>query len=176
LIKKIRMEPLTWGFIGTLIGTLVGASASILTTYLNNQNSVKLIREQDRLNRDSSFREFQKENYLKIQEAFHNTVRLTSLINIEDVKLFKETGRWQESISQDHSHESLRSSLRDLAFYEQRIQNDGLREDLNRIRGKLSRVYNSLSMSESNEIMMDLLTNDYEKFISDIGNELRSNY
>lgn len=170
------MEPLTWGFIGTLIGTIVGASTSITTTYINNKNSLKIQKEQENFRRESSFREFQRENYLKLQETFHKTFRLVSLINLEDIKVFKKTGKWQEPGINCENDQNLMSSIRDLIFYEQRIENDQLRGELKKIRIKLSKVNNSLNMSESNEILSDLMLNDFDKIMTDLGTEIRLNY
>jgi len=169
------MEPLTWGFIGTLIGTIVGASTSIITTYINNKNSLKIQKVQENFKRESSFREFQRENYLKLQETFHKTFRLVSLINLEDVKAFKKTGKWQEPGINLENDQNLTSSIRDLIFYEQRIENDQLRGELKKIRMKLSKVNNSLDMSESNDILLDLMLNDFDKLMTDLGTELRLN-
>ena len=170
------MEPLTWAFIGTLIGTLVGASTSIITTYINNQNSLKLEKQKESFNRESSFREFQRENYLKLQETFHKTFRLVSLINIEDVRAFKKTGKCQESELNLENDQNLLICIRDLIFYEERIENDQLRGDLKKIRMKLSKVNNSLNMAESNNVLIDLMTIDFDKLMTDLGTELRLNY
>ena len=34
------MESLTWGFIGTIIGAIVGAGSSIATTIINSNNQI----------------------------------------------------------------------------------------------------------------------------------------
>ncbi|OXA93799.1 hypothetical protein [Flavobacterium hercynium] len=63
------MDPLTWGFIGTLIGTVVGASATILTTIINTRNVSRKQNKLEIYKRQEIFREFQRDNYLKIQKA-----------------------------------------------------------------------------------------------------------
>lgn len=52
------MEPLTWGFIGTLIGAIVGASASIFTTYINARNSSKIQENIEALKEKKYFEDF----------------------------------------------------------------------------------------------------------------------
>ena len=170
------MEPLTWAFIGTLIGALVGASTSIITTYINNQNSLKLEKQKESFNRESSFREFQRENYLKLQETIHKTFRLVNLINMEDERALKKTGKWQESEVNLENSQNLMICLRDLNFYEERIENDQLRDDLKKIRMKLCKVNNPLNMAESYNVLIDLVTIDFDKLMTDLGTELRLNY
>lgn len=87
------MDPLTWGFIGTLIGTVVGASASIFTTIINartvskNQNKLEIYK------REEIFREFQRDNYLKIQESTYKAHRLVSLLHVQDMQNLKDSGQ-----------------------------------------------------------------------------------
>ena len=41
---------------------------------------------------------------------------------------------------------------------------------------KLSKVNNSLNMAESNNVLIDLMTIDFDKLMTDLGTELRLNY
>ena len=66
------MEPLTWAFIGTILGTIVGASSSIITTVITAKNSSKIQRELDKYTREENFREFQRNNYLKLQDQINS--------------------------------------------------------------------------------------------------------
>ena len=63
------MNPESWGFIGTLIGAIVGASASILTTKINSKNAIKIQEEIERNTRKERFRNFQRDNILELQET-----------------------------------------------------------------------------------------------------------
>ena len=85
------MEPLTWGFIGTLVGTLVGAAASIITTHINARNAIKIQNDLENYKRQEIFREFQRDNYLKLQETFLKALRLVSLLHLEEIKKYKKT-------------------------------------------------------------------------------------
>jgi hypothetical protein len=74
------MESAIWG----LIGTVVGALASIGTTWLTTISSSKLQKEkaqEDRLERANAF---QRETLLELQEALHDTLRLVSRAYIQD--------------------------------------------------------------------------------------------
>ena len=170
------MEPLTWGFIGTLVGTVVGASASIITTIINARNSSKIQNDLEKYKRQETFREFQRDNYLKLQEIFHKALRLVSLLHVEEIKNFNETGKWQKTILNSENDRNLMIALRDLSFYEERIENDQLREELKSLRKKISSVSRTSSKSESDKIMLDLMKNDFDRIMTNLGIELRKNY
>ncbi|MFI2743380.1 hypothetical protein ACG2LH_11620 [Zhouia sp. PK063] len=170
------MEPLTWGFIGTLVGTVVGASASIITTHINARNSIKIQNDLENYKRQEIFREFQRDNYLKLQETFHKALRLVSLLHLEDIKKYKETGKWQQTILNSENDKNLMIALRDLSFYEERIESDQLRNEFKGLRKKISSVSRTSSQDESDAIMMDLMKNDFDRIMTDLGTELRKNY
>ena len=170
------MEPLTWGFIGTLVGTVVGASASIITKIINARNSSKIQNDLEKYKREEIFREFQRDNYLKLQEIFHKALRLVSLLHLEEIKSFNETGKWQKTQLNSESDKNLMIALRDLSFYEERIENDPLREELKSLRKKISSVSRTSNKSESDNIMLDLMKNDFDRIMTNLGTELRKNY
>jgi len=170
------MEPLTWGFIGTLVGTIVGASASIVTTIINARNSSKIQIDLEKYKRQGIFREFQRDNYLKLQETFHKTLRLVALLHLEEIKNYNESGKWQKTKLNSENDRNLMIAFRDLSLYEERIQNDQLREELKSLRKKMSNVFLTSSKSESDEIMFDLMKNDFDRIMTNLGTELRNNY
>jgi len=170
------MNPVTWGFIGTLIGTIVGASASIITTIIIARNSTKNQNNLEKYKRQENFREFQRDNYLKLQETFPKVLRLAGLLHLEDIKNYDENGEWQKSLLNSENDNNLMIELRDLSIYLERIQNENLREELKKFRNKISSVSRTSNKSESNDIMADLVKNDYDRIMTNLGTELRNNY
>jgi hypothetical protein len=169
------MDPLTWGFIGTLIGTIVGASASILTTIINAKNSNKNLSDLENYKRLELLREFQRSNCLKLQEILSKAFRLVAILLLEDIKNYKITGEWQKSKLNSQSDMDFMFALRDLSIYYERIQDEDLRQELKNIKVKMSTVLMTSNISESNNIMLDL-TNEFEKIMTVLGVELRKNY
>lgn len=170
------MNPLTWGFLGTLIGTIVGASASILTTLINSRNHSKNIRNLEIYKRQEIFREFQRDNYLKIQETIYKTFRLATLLHLEDIENLKKTGMWQKSLLNSKNDNGLMIALKDLSIYLERIQNDDAREELRTLIEKISSTSKTSSKTESEAIMFDIATNHFDKTMANLGIELRKNY
>jgi hypothetical protein len=169
------MDPLTWGFIGTLVGTVVGASASILTTIINTKN---VSRNQNRLEiykRQEIFREFQRHNYLKIQESTYKAHRLVSLLYVEDLQNLKDSGQWQQGILNAENSNELLFTVQDVMMYLERIQNEKVREEIRNLTGKILRVSHTSDLKESNQLLTEIQL-DISSAMKILGTELRNNY
>lgn len=175
ILKHSNMDPLTWGFIGTLIGTAVGASASIFTTVINARN---VSRNQNRLEiykRQEIFREFQRDNYLKIQENTYKAQRLVSLLYVQDLQNLKDSGQWQQGILNAENSNELLFTVQDIVMYLERIQHEKLREEIRKLTGKMFKVSHSLDWKESNELLAEINV-DISNAMKILGTELRNNY
>ncbi|WP_426486119.1 hypothetical protein [Flavobacterium sp. 2] len=169
------MDPLTWGFIGTLVGTVVGASASISTTIINartiskNQNKLEIYKRQE------IFREFQRDNYLKIQESTYKAHRLVTLLHVEDMQNFKDSGQWQQGILNAENSNELLYTVQDLTMYLERIQNEKVREEIRKLTGKMLKVSHSSDWKEGNQLLAEI-NQDISIAMKILGTELRNNY
>lgn len=169
------MDPLTWGFIGTLIGTVVGASASIFTTIINartvskNQNKLEIYKRQE------IFREFQRDNYLKIQESTYKANRLVTLLHVQDMQNLKDSGQWQQGILNAENSNELLHTVEDLTMYLERIQNEKVREEIRNLTGKMFKVSDTFDLKQSNELLAEINL-DISKAMKILGTELRNNY
>ena len=76
------MDAAIWG----LIGTVVGAAASIVTTWLATRTSYRL--QQDKLREERAKRAsaFQRQTLIELQEEFHDALRLINRAHIEDLR------------------------------------------------------------------------------------------
>ena len=79
------MEPVTWGFLGTIVGTIVGASASIITTLITGRYSIKLQKDAISHERNERAREFQRNNLLELQNVLSSHMRLVTRAHLEDI-------------------------------------------------------------------------------------------
>ena len=70
------MEPATWGAIGALIGTVVGAAASVVTAYIATRHAASLQAADDQARRRDQGRAFQRDTLLALQEALSDLLRL----------------------------------------------------------------------------------------------------
>lgn len=169
------MDPQTWGFIGALIGTVVGASASIITTVINARNVSRNQNKLEIYKRQEIFREFQRDNYLKIQENIHKAFRLVSLLHIQDMQNLKNTGKWQEGPLDSANDLELMYTFRDLVMQLERIQNEKVREEIRELLGKMSKVSITSDLEESKRLLKEINL-DFTNAMKILGTELRNNY
>ena len=169
------MEPATWGFIGTLVGTIVGASASIFATYLNSRANVNIQKNTEKFKRAELFREFQRDNLLKLQDEFSVGMRLFGKAYLETTDYFKKYGSLQDFRLSNEVDVSLNSMSQNLVKLTERVDNQIVREKIIDIRKEMSSVVVSAFEFENHDYLKNL-SNKYEVLMTEIGIELRNNY
>lgn len=113
-----------WGF----IGTLVGASASIATTWLSARSSSKLQEEKARTERQEYFNAFQRETLLELQETIHDAMRLANRAYIEDCESFHAGTAWHHARLSNELDESIRLTMRKVVILRERVADDSVRQ------------------------------------------------
>ena len=169
------MEPASWGFIGTILGTIVGASASIFATYLNGKNSINIQKSTEKFKREELFREFQRDNLLKLQDEFSIGMRFIGKIHFESLNYFRINNEWKGFRLSDDVDTGISTSFQNLMKLTERVNDDKLRTKIIDIRKEMARFTVSEVESE-NLIYIKKLTDKYEILMTEIGIELRNNY
>ncbi|MDY0780393.1 hypothetical protein [Tenacibaculum sp. IB213877] len=165
------MNPEVWGFIGAILG----ASTSILTTFINNKNSNRIQSNLELNRRRELFREFQRDNLLKIQEKISKNMRLIGKAHIEDLSYFKETNKWNHADLSTELDNSLADSFRELSFMIERVDNNELREKLKKLIEQMAKCLFSQNLTESKEEIKKM-TFELDNLMEDLGVVLRSYY
>lgn len=169
------MNPESWGFIGTLVGAVVGASTSIITTRLNSKNAIIIQNEVDKNLRNERFREFQRGNYLQLQEKLAISTRLIVKCFDEEEKHFRKSKEWRTNLIDRELDEQISESLRQLLLLTVRIENNELRYKLEQIRIKMVECVLSETYEVSKRIRNEI-SKEYVILMNAIGEELRKNY
>ena len=174
--RRFYLEPVTWGFIGTIVGTVAGASASILTTVIAERNRRSIRRDEANYAREERAREFQCENLLKVQDVLSSTMRLIAKAHLEDMQHY--SNRQSESdpamLSEDLDNEILLSN-RELSILSERIADDLLRENIKFLRAKMTAVLVAKSAAES-ESALEALSYVFDESMARIGIVLRNTF
>ena len=170
------MGAASWGFIGTVLGAVVGASASILTTLISGRNSARLQEKADTLQRLERAREFQRNNLLELQDSLFQQMRMIGRAHLEDIEYFRksESGERSNFLSEELNQELMLSN-RKVAILTERISDDSLRNNLKELRRKMTNVLMARSENESRE-MLQQASDHFELFMGQLGVVLRSNY
>ncbi len=170
------MDALSWGFVGTVIGAVVGASASIITTIINTKNTHSLQRKADVVKREQRYREFQSENLMILQEELSSNMRLTFEAHLSDLKYFKQN---PSSDDMPYLPESLNKKIREsnqkLAIVTERVANDELRYKIQKVRQLLFEVTTASSEAESYG-SINIAGAEMQNLMSDLGVHIRNLY
>jgi len=170
------MEALTWGFIGTLIGAAVGATASVVTTVINTKNTHALQRKVDAAKKDGQHNDFQCENLMKVQDELSSNMRLIFEAHLSDVKYYKENpASSKKPLLQESLDIKIRESNQQLSILTERVSDDTLRRQIQEVRDQLTNVIMASSESESLHAI-NHATSNISLLMSNIGVHIRNSY
>ncbi|WP_156873769.1 hypothetical protein [Perlucidibaca piscinae] len=165
------MDAAIWG----LLGTIVGALASIATSWIGGRHAFGLQRQVASEEQKERHRAFQRETLIKLQEALHDSLRMMTRAHLEDAASFKTSGNSQTSILSEDVNEGVRVAGRRLIILIQRVANDDLRSDLKAIAENMARVVMAKSQREADAALADVYQAG-ERVMEHIGAVLRGYY
>jgi hypothetical protein len=169
------MDAATWGFVGALAGTVVGASASIVTTIISGWNANRLQKNADALERTERARAFQRSNLLELQDSLQDAMRLIGRAHHEDMLAARESGEWGKSMLSEEVNQGTLLANRNLAILTERVANDELRSNLRKLRQTMTNCLTSSSELESIGSIHSA-SSGFESFMEKLGIVLRGNY
>lgn len=159
-----------------LLGALLGATASIATTFLSNRHAAALQAAADSDERQERAREFQRENLLACQDMMQVVGRLTAQVHHADAMAFKESGTpWNTHTLPHEIDQDLALNIRRFVVLIERVENDELRNELKALKAALVRVTFSTS-SEAAESNLAVAMSANEKTMEHLGVILRKTY
>lgn len=162
------MENAIWG----LIGTLVGALTSILTTYLNSKNSMKIQNEQTKSKREEKQSDFQKSNLLKLQELLYNNIRLLTKVYLEDLENYKQNKNWIDSRITKDLDTSVGDSVREIWIYIERTEDTELRNTAKEYANNFSKTLLAKEKNQADFKYMNMM-NNFTPLMEQLGEVLR---
>lgn len=165
------MESAIWG----LFGVIIGALSSIITTHLNNRNNINIQRSNEKFKRTEQFRDFQRENLLKLQEKISDMIRLVGRAHFEDTINYKKTNNWQSNLLGAQLDNEINVALRQLSIKAERIDNDKLRNEVKSLKRKMDGCLLAKNY-ESSISLIESLVIDYTELSSNLGKVIRENY
>lgn len=165
------MEPAMWG----LIGTLVGAAASLFATYTTNAHSAKQNSEARIQDRHEKFREFQRETLLELQVAIQDVMRTVFLVHLEDTKGFVSGGDWGSRTIPDKLSEEDADARRRIGLYVERVADDSVRGAVKQLMAEVNLIMRAASKAEADRALNNF-TSKSTKVIELVGCTLRATY
>ena len=165
------MESAIWG----LIGTVIGAAASLGTTYLTNRHAAKLQSDSQVLERQEKSRAFQRETLLELQNSLHDAIRLTSLVHLEDAKAHASGSPWGKTYLPNDLAEEVRLSKRRVMLFVERVADDSVRKLIKDVMTDANAIGFTTTREESRSLL-DQLTFKSVIALEVIGKTLRALY
>lgn len=169
------MDSGMYGFLGTLIGAIVGASASIGATFIHSWQNSRIQIKGDDLQRVERARIFQRETLLRVQECIQDAMRNANQVHLLDIKLYKQTRSWQTSLLGEELDQKVLNVNRELSMLTERISNDDLRNEINELRTILTSCLLS-SSEEDSEYKLNIAMQKWQQVMEHIGKVLREYY
>jgi len=169
------VNPESWGFIGTLVGTFIGASSSILTTRISSRSAIRIQEEAERNARKERYREFQRNNLLELQVKLTYCMRLVGKAYIEYLDNYKNSKDWGSSLLSYELDNEIENCFRELSIKTERVDQNELRTEIINFR-KLMIECLMARTHESVKQKQLILFDTFEKVMPKLGKELRENY
>jgi hypothetical protein len=169
------MDAASWGFIGSVIGAIVGASASVVTTAINSRNAFHLHKIGDDLDRAERSRGFQRETLLNTQDTLQDLMRLMARAHMADRDAHRENGQWGRNMLGDELSESTLLANRKMTAFVERITDDALRATVKNLHKQISQVGSSNSIEQAARAFIAVGA-DYEAAMTQLGSALRAYY
>jgi hypothetical protein len=169
------MEPAAYGFIGSLFGALVGASASIATTAINARHSLRLQAVSKEWEKAEKFSVFQRETLLAVQIACQNLARLMTEAHIEHRKTYAASGQWAEQSLEKELNEGLGEANRALFTVAERVADNQLRGKIKQMHANITTVYLTRSPDEAHATFLKV-GQEFVELMEQLGSALRSLY
>jgi predicted RNA polymerase sigma factor len=166
-----QVDAAIWG----LIGTVIGALASIATTWLSAKSSTEQQETRARTERLERANAFQRETLLELQEAIHDALRLVHRAYIEDCESQRKGTPWSKAMLGEELSEGIRLASRKVLILVERAADDSVRLQVK----TLMRVAHQ-AMLETNEAdarrQLERCDEHGERCLEVLGNVLRSHY
>ncbi|HAS3568563.1 TPA: hypothetical protein ACGF6J_003380 [Vibrio cholerae] len=163
------MEAAIWGIIGTIIGAL----ASITTTVIASWNMNNLSNKAKEYEREEIAKEFQRQTILELQVELLEYFRSCAQIYKNDEIDFEKTGEWGSSMSDlDNKNRELSAKTSILI---QRVADHELRAKLNLFKNSCNKCLMAKEQAEA-EVHLVASFEMYKELIELIGKVLRSTY
>jgi hypothetical protein len=165
------MDAAIWGFIGTVVGAL----ASIGTSWLSNLNTYKIESLKEKADSNERAHSFQRETLLDLQEALHEWIRLITRAYFEDLQAFTISKEWGKNCLSEDVDEKSMLAQRKVSILIERLSDDTLRDSM-KVLIKSASVILYANSREVAEQELRALTSRFIMIQSELGTVLRSHY
>jgi C4-dicarboxylate-specific signal transduction histidine kinase len=160
---------------GVLLGGLIGACATVATTYLSKRHAINLQSSADAIERQEKARAFQRDNLLACQEQVQVVGRLTAQVLNQDVMALGSGSAWGKHMVPQQLDEDLAAGRRKLSVLIERVADDELRKELKSLTLLMDYVTAAPSLQEAERALGNAMAAN-QKTMELLGTVLRKTY
>lgn len=128
------MDAALWGF----LGTLVGAGASFLATYLTARYAAKSQGEAAAKERAIRERLLQRQTLIELQNELNNLLRANAMIFMEDMRQAQQGMPWSGLVANVEASEAARRAFAQVSVLSSRVAIDAIRSEVGKVRDLLN--------------------------------------
>lgn len=169
------MDSTVLGFVGGLLGTIVGGFVSIKTSNNNSRTTAKLQNERNLEDRTERKRAVQRDVLHNIQDLVGEIVRDCARIYRFDLAAYNSGKPWGENRLDDEFDEACRLRNRQLSTLTERVLDDELRSAIRAYHKAILTIYYCKSSEQACESHL-LAVLGFDDFMIKVGTVLRQNY
>lgn len=166
-----EVNPAVWG----LLGAVVGALASVGTTWITNAHAAKLESQRAREVRAEIARAFQRQTLVDLQDALNTLARIALEHHRYDLSQLQEGAPWGESAPSMEMVDSLVDSFREVGKLSERVAHEPLRVAVLVYRDMLTDTLSADSLEVANA-MREKVREKFAEITVLLGEYLRSQY
>lgn len=165
------MEAAIWGF----LGTIVGAAASIATSWMAFRSESHRHQQTDAFDRVERARAFQRDNLLELQDSIQDMMRCLGQMWQIDERAARESGVWAKVFLPEDLNEAQRATNARVLALTERVADDALRVQLKDLRGLVNDYVVAKSQNDASKKMLDA-SRAYDPVMERIGALVRTLY
>jgi len=167
----MHLDSAIWAFLGTLLG----AAASIATSWFAARSAQRLDGSKADRDRREKFNQFQRETLLELFDQIHQYLRFHTQAHFQDEKAFRKSGSWGTEEIPEDVNEGLTTCRRRISILSHRLSKQDLRQQI----AKLISITCESDSCKSAELAEQIMRESTELFAQlneDLGSELRRSY
>jgi hypothetical protein len=162
------MDAALWGF----LGTLVGAAASFLATYLSAKYAAKSQGEAAANERAIREQLLQRETLIEFQNELINLLRANAAIFMDYMRQAQQGMVWSQLVASVETDEAVRRAFAQVSVLTSRITTDTIRSEVGKVRDLLNKALDANDHVEADRRHRTAMLAGIE-LIKKVGEEIR---
>lgn len=159
--------------LSSLVGTIIGGGVTLLATHMTIKHQNELEDTKRRLTLEDDWRQYERENLTRLQEAIQNSMRANAKCYNQMLKHAAAGKKSIEWLIDDDDSETQRQYLEDILLLSARLPGNGLNDAMTMYREKTRRMTLESQNEPQLNAAMNELIKQYDLCMALVGETLR---